>query len=715
MSDEANDRLIAMMDDSIEQASAVTREWMDLWRDGYNYIFNNQLDGKVRKDGWEKITANYIWPALCQNLSTIAQRNPKILAVPWEPDDKPQADLWASVLQWQFEKELQMQLMNMAAAMDGWIYGYYVGKVYWEPRKEWDIGKQEWVGGPCLSLIAPERFGVDPEAERFEDASFCYTRRKILLADALRRWPKSREELIAAAKKGATEDDIADVASWGFAARENQKDGEQTKDDSIQGRLVDLILRARGIAPRVDTGGQRGPEALPRYVMLTEFFMTDEEEERHKVEEPAPLDMMPKGSYEVRDGLYYSLDPEVWGGTKPGELIPQEKWPTRVAREYDRPMYPRGRRILRAGDIILNPDPKDQIWAFRKWPVAIGTNWLLPHTWQGANGVEMPRGLQDWINVALAHMANYVKFFGDPIIRIEDGALAGDTKNIKAASRLRSAAGAVWRFATGKLDKAVREPPPQMSAGLENFYQIITREVQDQTGSQEVSRGRQAQGKATATEIMQLSTASSTRAALPQKMLDLWNVEVMEQVADLDRAYMKPGDMVRVAGKKGAPAVQQLTQEMFDAKYDLSIKVGFALPADKERERAKYSELFQMTAPIVGPVLLPELLEAYEVDDKEAIMARVEQAQQAQSQAAQAQAQAEQQAAAQDGQMRMAGAQQDMQVKGAQAQQGMALTAAKAQQDMTIKERQAALDLELKRKAAEAAKKNKPEPAGAKK
>ena len=128
-STEADRRLVAMMDEAMEDALSVTKSWLDIWTDGYNYIFNNQLAGKQRKDGWEKISANYIWPAIRQRLSSLALRTPQVYAKAWNPDQQSKADLWNGVLQWQYEKELKMQALNLAAMLDGEMYGYYVGKM----------------------------------------------------------------------------------------------------------------------------------------------------------------------------------------------------------------------------------------------------------------------------------------------------------------------------------------------------------------------------------------------------------------------------------------------------------------------------------------------------------------------------------------------------------------------------------------------------------
>ena len=186
----------------------------------------------------------------------------------------------------------------------------------------------------------------------------------------------------------------------------------------------------------------------------------------------------------------------------------------------DEPVYPNGRVVLRIGKLILNPDAEKswdeggQVWPFRSWPYLVGVNQILPHVWRGLNAVEMPRTLQDWKNVAFAHMANYLKFFGDPITEVEEGAVKGvGADGKKLGEKLRARAGAIWLLMKGGADKIKVEPPPPLSQGILEVDRLISRELQDQTGMQEVARGRQAGGSPTATEVQELSRSSRVRTS----------------------------------------------------------------------------------------------------------------------------------------------------------------------------------------------------------
>jgi len=282
-------------------------------------------------------------------------------------------------------------------------------------------------------------------------------------------------------------------------------------------------------------------------------------------------------------------------------------------------MYPNGRFVLRVGKRILNPEPADQVYEFRRWPFIVGVNQALPHAWQGLNAVEMPRGLQDWVNVSVAHLANYVKFFGDPIVMVEQGAIAADPENRKITEKIRAKAGDLWKLAVGGIAKIKREPPVPMPAGTLQIWDAMKAELKDQTGTQDVGIGRQTKGSPTAYEISQLARNSQARTAMAAVYQDAWMAEVMGLAAEMDQKYLAVGDSVRIVGEGQRTAAAAIAAGACEAHFDVAMKITQALPFDRERMRQEAKELFGE----IGPAYLPELLEAYGVKNKDAVLARV--------------------------------------------------------------------------------------------
>lgn len=611
------ERLVAWTDDMIEQGLIVTRDWLNLWTDGLNYIFNNQLHGKVRRKGWERIQANYVWPAMIQEISLAAQRKPDILALPWEESDKKGAAFWQSVLRYQFEKELRVPWLALSARLDAKIYGYYVAKVYWEDQAEWDQKAEKWVGKVRAVLLPPAWFGADPECESIDGARYTFSRRRASVEEAKNRWPKFAKEIEEAA---ASEEDIyktLSIPSLGMEAKAEQATDASDDETSLEGRLVRLLSKARGY--RRDNSRSQGsnvPKA--QYVTITEIYFRDLTTEGSTTDERIPVEDLPEGAFTLDGTIHRVADTDVFKGKQTGDPIMLSDWPTRKVAAQPRPVFPFGRCIVRAGKTILNPKREDQVYQYHRWPFVVGVNTVLPHVWQGMNGVEMARGLQDWINVSLSHLCNYIKFFGDPVTVIEEGALSGDTENKNVAQKLKAVAGAIWKVAKGGLNKIRREAPAPFNAGVVQIYELMAREIQDQTGVHEVARGKQAATGQTATEISLLASNTQTRTALQCMLEDDWIVRVMELVAEIDQDKLEAGQMVRIAGERNAPAVAQVEQGFCDTRFDLSLKVGTTLPFDRERIKQDHERLFTM----FGPAVAPEVLDAFNVDNADEVLGR---------------------------------------------------------------------------------------------
>ena len=606
-----------LIDKMLKRGVNHSRAWAPLYVDGLNYLYNNQLADVKRRDGWERVQVNQIFPALMQEQALLAQRKTKMVTQPWEPRDKDGADLWANILQWQYEKGLDIAMRRMEAVLDGKIYGHYIAKVYWEPKHEWDEENKAWKGAVQITVVRPEFFGMDPDAEGggLEKAEYCYLYRRVSVKWAKAKWPEYAEQIQAAAGQEPEGDPLSQVSLQVTATGSRVvlddatavtgEGGTGIDATGMEGRLAELISLA---GQNSQLGGKQDGEEDKTQVALLEIYYRDREE-KHVVEQiPIPIqDLIDAGTVELRGHVYVIAET--------GETLTPENQPTEKV-EYDRPVYPNGRYVLRIGKEILNPEPEDQVWRYRAWPFVIGVNYMLPHSWHGLNGSEMVRGVQDWLNVAAAHLINYVKFFGDPIIKVEEGALQNDPDNRGVAEKIKARAGAIWKLAAGKRDNIAREEPASLSGGLVEIFRMFEQFGRDTTGVQEIAMGKQATGDITATEATRLDTMTRLRSGLQSLLQDIWTVQVMTLVHEVAKRNMTPGQMVRIAGDEQAPRIAQMTPEAIDARFDLKLDVTTSLPFDQQRQKQDARELFE----ILGPAYLRKLLEAYEVTDIEEIL-----------------------------------------------------------------------------------------------
>ena len=603
------------LDQMAEQAMSATKEWADIWRDGLNYVFGNQLAGKKRQKGWDRIQANYIYPAVAQTMAIISQRSPKIIALPQESGDKPGAEMWGAILQWQFNDILRMRRKLRQFALDGAVFGCYIAKTTWDYTARWDGREKKWIQQPRVVCIHPQFFGADPDCEEIEDAAFIVCKRRVPINNVIQRWPKFKTQIELYAKQDSTRE------QWASSARiahrmSGEKDSAEPGD--IEGRLVSIINRKfsdEAVGKSRDTA---------QYITIEEIFWKDESSKNTQDKEDVPYSEL------EAQGLITQDEGGQWIDQKG---LPFSERTQRMVREFDEPTYPFGRYAIRIGEgnkkIILNDKEDKQVWPYVNWPYTVGINSLLPHIWQGMNQVELARGSQDWMNISMANMANYVRQFANPVTLVEQGALQGDPDNKSIASKLASAAGAIWKLARGGIKRVKREAPVQYSQGVEQFYRLMGEQIRDILGMQNVAMGKQSGGRPTATEMELLATSSQQAASLKSILLDDFTTQVMRVVLELDQNQMSPGEQMRITGRKAEEGPAKVSQKMLDEYYDLKLDISHARPFDREKTQQEALTLFSALGDY-SPAFLPNLLDAFEVPNKDAVLAEVKAMQEAQ-------------------------------------------------------------------------------------
>jgi len=599
-----------MLDERVRPAQKVVDEWKSLWDSGLDYVFNNQLANHKRNEGWDRIQVNFIYPAVEQTMAILAQRRPKLLGLPVDPSDKEWAELWQGILQFQFERVIRMPHKLVQCALDGATCGFYVAKHFWEKKAEWSDEKRKWIGKPKVNIIKPTYFAVDACAETMEDAGMVRGKRRIPVDQAVARWPAFADELKAAATLELEADrEGGAVTLETVPAGQNQTDcNDPTVDEA---RLANL-LRASRADMFLETATDPDEKGSAAWVTIEEIYWRDEEEKEQVAQENIEAQELIDAGQVVEDEFGQFLDPQ----TKE----PVGDWPTRENRWME-PTYPRGRFVIRVGGndkTILNPDTEQQKYPYRKWPFTVGVNSVLPHIWQGLNDVEVARGPQDWINLAYMHIAMYVKQFSDPIWAVETDAIP-TSKEGKKAKSLAARAGAIITFAKGALSgkKAERQSPPSMSGAVVQFAQLMSENLKDLTGVQDIALGKQMAGQQTLGEINKLESNTGIRTGLKSILMDDFTVRVFEGVGELDQMNMDLGEMRRIAGVKGKGIVE-IVPEMMSVQYDLRLEVGTAMPQDREKKQMQFLQLY----PLVGEAMLPELLEIFEVLEAEEILER---------------------------------------------------------------------------------------------
>jgi len=634
---DAEYELTALLDAMEDVAAERLAEWSGVYRDGRNYVFGNQLADTLVKEGWERIQLNKVFPAITQEQALLTQRRVTIKALPFEEGDADGSKLWEPVLQWQFDKGLDVPGVAILAIEDGKTHGHWVGKVWWDKFASWNAEDSKWVGQLRLSLLRPEHVYVHSSNDNSHDpdeAEYVVEYERIRLDELKRRYPESVKQIDEVAAKGpirgpqaagqesAAESIIGTYPSDWQTSTSFTTGTEQAKAAAArEARLVGLLDADNEVS-------DVGRTTLPgdgREVWVAHFYLRDRTTETRSIVdhrytgdeliEQGKAILQPDSELGAEGEAMGIEAPMVYIDTATGEPITEAEWPEE-RREVEAPAYQSYRYICRLSDVVL----EDAAWPFEDHPYAVGVNHPLPHTTHGLNGVELVRCLQDIVNSLGKHFANYIENFSDPITKVEEGAVQNCPDNENVSEHIRAGPGAIWKLQPGAIaaQKIARESSPSISPIVLELYRIFTDQLEDVTGVHDIAMGRQG-AQMTATQSLSLETNTKLRPGLQWVLMQAWYLRVVNRAAAMDREYMEPGQRVRIAGE-GSVRMMELDATQFDAKYDLRLQVATDLPFDRDTRKNEARELYE----ILGIPFLEQLLDAYERKDKDEILANAQ-------------------------------------------------------------------------------------------
>ncbi|MCK5020473.1 MAG: hypothetical protein KAS32_25780, partial [Candidatus Peribacteraceae bacterium] len=548
---------------------------------------------------------NYIWPSHIAEIAKLTRNRHTIITDPWEPSDDEAAVAWQGVLQWQWEKGLNgrgMRLEQMQTILDQQLFGYSVTKAFWEDKVTWDEQQLAWQGDVKTRLWHPAEFWASDD-EKIDDGD-CGTERILELEEAIKLFPKFKKKLTEEANNftdspgaGTFESIRGQLASAGTYPGQGVGGQDLGTARAGTGKLLHLILKSDKLnAPQDDTK-QKSDIKLVR---LNETWMRDFEEKNEEIKEDIPAEeLVAQGRLVPSDGIFID--------TQTGDPIKAEDWPQRVIAKVQRPLYPRGRVILHAGDTVIS----DESYKYSRWPFVITPHYLLPHMWQGIDGVQLYRSTQDMINISVSHLFNNLKQYGDRKVAIEEGAIRVPKGKDKALYKIGKGAGSVIRLALGGLKRIKFIEPSQVPPAATQFYGLMAQEFKNIQGLQSIARGEKQPGKMTATEASFLTISANDRIQLQSIYEDQWIKETATLVAEIMQDKYEPERWVRILGEDDIMGIQQITQKLKTTKFDVDIMSGLTLPFDKEKRQQSFFAANQLvTQPVASPmtdILLKEL------------------------------------------------------------------------------------------------------------
>jgi hypothetical protein len=601
-----------------------TKEWVSLWSESLRYFFSDQLSGNKRHKDWDWVIVNYIWPTAMQEMAKLTNTTFKAIGVAREESDVASAEAWQGAIQYLWDEKLEMRDRHAEAILDSKIFGYRVSKIMWDdmPDGSWDDEIKEWVGDVGYKLWHPAHFWVDPQAESINEAQSLGTVRVVTLEWAQQRWPKFKKELEEEARRFTADpmfnsfsrDDIRGSKEPASVGGKGDRDNFNRRERFGPQKLVGLILGQ----DKITKGSTPHEDQL--FVKISEIYFIDREDSKEKLEVEIPAEeLIANGSIRAEEGTF--LDNET------GEPIERVKWPKRVTKEWVQPKYPRGRFVIKAGDVILNPETKStpdaQKYKYSRWPFTVTAHYLLPHMWQGIDSHVLGMEHQDFINISASHLLNNMKLYGDPKVAIETGALETNPRT-KKHFKVGAGAGAIIRLAKNGLSKLKFVDPPQPSAAATQLYQLFVQEYKNTTGLQDASRGISGKSGETATARQIDSLNSNDRIRLQAMQEDRWAKNLMNLIAEIIQDKYSVGRFVRIIGDDGVQGAQEITSGLKKLKFDITIEPGKTLPFDKAERNENLQKAAELLSNPIANVLTPELLRAWEIPNWQKVLQRYE-------------------------------------------------------------------------------------------
>jgi len=637
------------LDDIVIQSRSRLDSFLRMYSDAISYMYGDQIH-KPRQQGWEYPAMNRLFADITQEVAMLSANNPKLETLPIEDSDIQDAKACGEALQGYWQGPLHMRLKIIQALYDSHLAGFYVFKWYWEPMAHWNEdlreGLGDWEGDIKLNVINPYYFGCDPDVELCSniatDARFVVITRYADKAWAANRWKKYKEYLIS--KGEMNDDDPYWIPGSGDGTQLQEAGtldtdtgtwtGREMKDISqkeLQQRLANLI---KGVHPEgLDAGGSTEANASKdRMVKIQEIYwrdwsIEDKDAEFAPYEPDLELDEWEHENIYKEAGVPFFYDRNFPTKDEAGNVIGHEvfdanrkgsKWPqVEKVKKHSRPMYPNGRITIRLDDECI---VTDDAWPYDKWPVAVGVNYMLPHIWNGLNGIELVREMQDYLNNISCHFLNNVKHHSDPAWIVEDSVLMHKNPKSKKPLTISNAAGAIIKVVRGGINKIKRQEAKEIPQSLFALYEVFKTTIQDIDGVHDIAQGKASNKKNTLGELQMLNRNTRLRISMQGSILDSTLKDVGMGIAELMRVNLPVERWVRLIGenKESVQSSMRWTNKMASTKYDIQMVPASTLPYDEERELAKYDKATELVGPV--PLLLEKYLQKLGIPDYKQVM-----------------------------------------------------------------------------------------------
>jgi hypothetical protein len=289
-----------------------------------------------------------------------------------------------------------------------------------------------------------------------------------------------------------------------------------------------------------------------------------------------------------------------------------------------------------ANGVLLKHDKNP--FDHNKYPFIRYIDYQVPSVFWGMGEIQQLEKLQENINQRRAQITDILRLTANPpFVADADSGVNPKAMTNRPAVIIYKNRGSEVRWLT----------PPQLPAALFELQDLDKKDFDAISGVLDVTQGRRPTGIEAASAISELQEAAQTRIRFKVRLMEESLVELGEQMLALVQQFYDMPRTIRIkTGVSGGQSFVELNQQQMSpedgaiklindpsvGEYDVEIGVGSTLPKDKTARANQMIELFQM-----GVVDRRAVLENIGLapEEYEQLIARMEQAEQAQMMAAQ--------------------------------------------------------------------------------
>lgn len=569
-----------MRDVSKRQLRGLRGEWLDALNDyrpqttsdtrrdgvGQNKIQKSQAGTRLLKNG----TGNRIASIIDQQIAMMFENNPKAYFLPKDHSDANYAKDLERLTRFRADRINLRQKFIKGGYYSKW-FGFQAIHVFSDDNLPNDTDVN------CRVLF-PESLIIDPklDSQNPEEGDFVGYDRLVNLEYAKRRWSHKKKKI----------------------EEEANKEGENSAFGGVH--TSDMLDRELGY-------NTRGAVEVPfredeHMVQLTVIWFKDYTTRTVKIKKPIE-DLMDSGEVVINERREH-----VWASNF--ELYREEDAPdVSVAL----PKYPYGRHVIKIGNIVLEDfpwglDPQTGEIKQRSWPIALAVNKLIADAWYGQNECEALRGDQNVADVCLQNIHEHAFANIHPIIEV-------DSNKINNVSQIRSQINKRVIVTNGK-DGFKMHAPASIGGDVFSTLSLAQTNMEVTGGMPSQNLGGGSSGRQTATEIAALQRASRGKIGLYSSFIDELVITVYKLMAETIQFTYDPERVIRILGEGGKMTAIEMSKGIRNVRFDVETEAGSTLPTDKQQKKQDAMDLFGQ----IGLSYLPNVLDAYEVQNKEEVL-----------------------------------------------------------------------------------------------